>query len=474
MSSSAFVGSGGDGVDPDPRTGFGQERLAWLGRPRTLLRGRRNRDVPVACVKTFIENRRRTLRCQRHPTTSRWRARHGFPRRAACTPAARPDRMPLESAPPRARASSRARSTPHPAKRRRRALGKGLALSILVGALGIAASLHGVARSSASGLAGTAAPLNDLGEAESADLPARCAGFEVRRGGAWTHPGAQAFRGDPYCAIVATGIPEPHASRLAEDIRRGDAVGTVEISARGVHGAGRQFADRMDMSYGNGMSLGQRVGFPESRIERGLLFQRAGYWVAVPDVCGNVTRLYPRLADAPQAAVGPPLDGSIGDPPAGPGAPQAGEPGPIGQAAPKYLGSSAFPGWPGPGVPAAPAGPSGASSPADAAGPAWPGGPAPSLAGPALAEAPTQVALQAVDPAGSPGRSGLDAPVDPQDTGPVLREPAPTPVPEPDSLLCVLAGGMALTGVLVRRRRDARRPAPGCPPSPSPGRNPRR
>lgn len=276
--------------------------------------------------------------------------------------------------------------------------------------------------------------INDLGESEPVTLPARCAGFEVRRGGAWTHPGAQRFRGDPYCAIVATGIPEPHAGDLADDIRRGAAVGTVEISAAGIRGGGRHFGDRMDMSYGNGMSLGQRVAFAAPRIERGLLFQRAGYWVAVPDVCGNVTRLYTRVSDGPQAAMAPPLDALVGDPSPGSAPPRADDPLPIAYAAPKRFGGS---------TPSAQPGPVWAGAP----GPLGPGGPL---------EGPLQVGPQAADPAVMPGSPDRDPGIDPQGAGGVPRDSTPTPVPEPSALSCLLAGGMALVASLARRRRNVR------------------
>jgi hypothetical protein len=279
--------------------------------------------------------------------------------------------------------ASRARTRGRDAGRRRRRARAARLVVTGASTAALAVSLAALLAGARGGVAGThrvhptaSATQNDLGAPLDEALPARCTGFELRRGGAWTHPGAQRFTGDAWCAIVATGVPEPHATRLAQAVGRGDAAATVRFSAAGIEGGGQRFSDRMDMSYGNGMSLGQTVGFAKGRVEPGMLYRSGDYWIAVPQACGNVTRLYPAVGPStpldtghgaapehlpPSALIAPPATiPTVAPAPSSP---------PIERAIGPRTGPPA-PALPGPGAPVALAPPPGMPTPADRV-PTW-------------------------------------------------------------------------------------------------------
>ena len=124
-------------------------------------------------------------------------------------------------------------------------------------------------------------------------------GLTLRQGCAWGQPGRNPYRGTTEQALTAAGLP-PEVVRLIADQRRaGRTVGRLAISRDAIRLAdgSREFSPRqMAMSFGNTLCLNTRVNFAPGHVEAADLFEaRDGqgrlHTVMVPDVCGNVTVL---------------------------------------------------------------------------------------------------------------------------------------------------------------------------------------
>lgn len=115
----------------------------------------------------------------------------------------------------------------------------------------------------------------------------------------WSNPGADPWRGDDLTAIMRAGIPEAYARQIVARIRAGDRTGTISFSRQTiVSNAGLVFAPRFSMTFANSLCRNSRVGFGAGRVEQGDLYSVGGYHVAIPYVCGNVTRVYPSMVAA--------------------------------------------------------------------------------------------------------------------------------------------------------------------------------
>lgn len=113
---------------------------------------------------------------------------------------------------------------------------------------------------------------------------------------AWGRPGQDPWKGDNYSAMLAQGVPSRVAQIIAKRITGGmnnTAIVTVTNSSIEADN-GFAFSPWMAMTFGRSLCYGTRANFAdESHAERGKLYAEAGYFIFVPDVCGNITRLLP-------------------------------------------------------------------------------------------------------------------------------------------------------------------------------------
>ncbi len=264
----------------------------------------------------------------------------------------------------------------------------------------------------------------------------------------WDRPGHRAFMGDVVAAVDRyQDIPAPVRSRLKQRMatRQFDEMATIERDA--IRGRHRYAPDLREMHFGQGQICAtvKRDKWPAGAQERGLVYCESGHCLIVPTVCRNVARVT-RLADRVTAEA--------------PGR----EPGQSGievvTLPRERAGTAAEPGLPATGLIALPSpGPSFEQLSTEPPRAALPG-----LADPLVLPdpvAPEVVALPA-KPADPEGGAGAEVPALPAlplmpDAAPALPPDVlvpPAPIPEPGAWAMLLAG-LALTGLLLRRRASA-------------------
>lgn len=347
---------------------------------------------------------------------------------------------------------------------------------VLVAALS-GAGLVGLAAVDGPATTGAEPPLdrivlvNDLGRPVKAPEPMP-AGVRTQPIGyvedcVWAKPGSDRWHGDNLAALLRAGIPVEHARIIAERIRAGARTGTVSFSHDGVvSDAGQRFSERFSMTFGNSLCRNSRVGFEAGRVEQGDLFVSGDYFVAMPYVCGNVTRLYPALVGtgspmiseaAPETVVLPEVDLSApaGAPTAAPaGAPGRGDPvalgpttGPAEKSSSSGRAADPFgpPGW----------GPVAFGSPPRSGAPSLPLQPLSAV--PTLLPTGETPRVEMPDPSGPQGPGAPTPSIPAVPSGPVASPSTPAvPVPGPGTLACLLAG-LSAAGALRLRARGSRR-----------------
>ena len=152
---------------------------------------------------------------------------------------------------------------------------------------------------------------------------AASAGLNLRQGCAWGQPGRNPYRGSTEQALTAAGLPPEVVRQISAQRKSGHKVGRLTISRETIRldDGAREFSPRqMAMSFGNTLCLNTRVNFAPGHVEAADLFEAHDeqgrlHTVMVPDVCGNVTVLGARrpggvvagvsaaLADRSQALV---------------------------------------------------------------------------------------------------------------------------------------------------------------------------
>ncbi len=207
----------------------------------------------------------------------------------------------------------------------------------------------------------------------------------------WSRPGADHYTGGARAALEAMGLPADVRARLLDRIERGDADGIAWFRRDGiVADDGTVFAPYFDMGTGRAWAPGSRVGFGPERTERAALYRDGPFAVAVPDACGNVSRLYP----PGWPGIAPPVAPAAPALPPGGWWPSAPIP-PVLHGEPGYPWAPGTPelGWPllPPGVPPAGFFPDVPGGPSPGAAPGWPG-----AAGPLIPGIPVPVPATAV------------------------------------------------------------------------------
>ena len=116
----------------------------------------------------------------------------------------------------------------------------------------------------------------------------------------WAHPGANRFAGDPVAAIDHySDIPSADRARLKELIAKKSYDALVTVTRDSV---GEDFGPLYDMHFGANKLCHEvdRSMWTEGQTERAMIFCTADYCVALPTVCGNLSRVnrQPRLRAA--------------------------------------------------------------------------------------------------------------------------------------------------------------------------------
>ena len=116
---------------------------------------------------------------------------------------------------------------------------------------------------------------------------------------AWDNPGTAPLRTATAANVAAavahyTDIPSPVRAALIDKVRRTDPDARVDIQRDGVGGAFGTAGRLRDMHFAGGrMCVGpvSRAGWAENHVEPALVYCASGHCIAIPRVCGNVSRI---------------------------------------------------------------------------------------------------------------------------------------------------------------------------------------
>ena len=153
-----------------------------------------------------------------------------------------------------------------------------------------------------------------LAQATLAAAPAALAasaGLTLRHACAWGQPGRNPYRGSTEQALTAAGLPPEVVRQIAAQRLDGQKVGRLQISRDAIRldDGSRAFSPRqLAMSFGTSLCLNSHVNFAPGHVEAADLFEARDaqgrvHAVMVPDVCGNVTVLGTRQAGGVVAGV---------------------------------------------------------------------------------------------------------------------------------------------------------------------------
>ena len=131
--------------------------------------------------------------------------------------------------------------------------------------------------------------------------------MKIRTDCQWKRPGANPHTGDTISALAALGVPEATRWRLLRRILAGHADGTASArEGRVVASDGTLFAPGFGMTFGSNILCYNTVARFEKE-QSGRLYIEDGYYIWVPYVCGNVSRLLPFWESSEYSKSGRPL-----------------------------------------------------------------------------------------------------------------------------------------------------------------------
>lgn len=168
---------------------------------------------------------------------------------------------------------------------------------------------------------------------------------------AWSHPGANPYRGDPAAALADFDLPPATRAALRDRLRAHAPTDTATITRDDIVGESGAYTDLREMHSGHGRvchGAVDRSAWSAQRREKALVYCADDACVIVPAICHNVSLVSrkpehaaeedgpidiepaagPPQASAPQTP--PPEDGPLGfvpTPEGGSGAPPVGGPG---------------------------------------------------------------------------------------------------------------------------------------------------
>ncbi len=117
-------------------------------------------------------------------------------------------------------------------------------------------------------------------------------------GCSWDHPGANPYRGPTVVSVKAAvaryGLPAETQQLLIEKVRRLDLDATVVITRDGITSHQGTASNLRDMHYGKGRVCdGEvlRTKWTAQHAETALVYCARGECIAIPTICGNVSRI---------------------------------------------------------------------------------------------------------------------------------------------------------------------------------------
>lgn len=117
-------------------------------------------------------------------------------------------------------------------------------------------------------------------------------------GCSWDHPGANPYRGPTVqsvkAAVARYGLPVETQQLLIEKARTLDVTATVVITRDGITSQQGEASNLRDMHYGKGhICKGEvlRTRWTDQHAETALVYCARGECIAIPTICGNVSRI---------------------------------------------------------------------------------------------------------------------------------------------------------------------------------------
>lgn len=131
-------------------------------------------------------------------------------------------------------------------------------------------------------------------------------------GCSWDHPGANPYRGPVVqsvkAAVARYGLPADTQYLLVEKARTLDVDATVVITREGIESHDGVATNLRDMHYDKGrVCNGEvlRTRWTTQHVETALVYCARGECIAIPTICGNVSRIdfTPTVVPAPRADI---------------------------------------------------------------------------------------------------------------------------------------------------------------------------
>lgn len=111
----------------------------------------------------------------------------------------------------------------------------------------------------------------------------------------WNDPGINKYTGSTEAAIYSYDFPKHVAEELIYKIKRSNLDAVVTITKDGIHAAFGKASHLHDMHFGKSkkcIGVVARDKWDVSRKELASVYCHDGYCLAIPKICGNISRIY--------------------------------------------------------------------------------------------------------------------------------------------------------------------------------------
>ena len=119
--------------------------------------------------------------------------------------------------------------------------------------------------------------------------------LDTRQGCLWTYPGSNPWRGNTEQALVSLGLSDEEVQGILFQIREHHPADMVTIQNDSIRGYHYVFETNMAMAFGDRTVCYGTV--PDFKIkdhsEKALIYHYNNVWIMIPEVCNNITRVYP-------------------------------------------------------------------------------------------------------------------------------------------------------------------------------------